>query len=552
MNALKKMISKIALLGMALVFAMSLVTTAHAAERKFSSTSTGTLTVNNVPEGTTVNAYQVITVSVDDASATPEYPMYTWNAQVATWLKSQKDYKKFIDDGGKVTAEFGKMNDATIKKFWSDLAAVVKTFNTITPLTSNTVTAEKKVVFDNVAMGEYLVIADNEKWTFLPTTAYLIPTHNGTEWVVKNGECSLKGSSTDPETNPETSKKPSIQKSVAEKTFAIGDTLHYTLNVTAPLYAESATNKTFDIADVLPKGFQFKNDVVVRVGNTFSTAATTVESTNYTVATTTNGFTVTFKPEFYNTYAKVDNNGDVTNNKVVITYSAMVTSVADSYDDKNGDANKADKTNTATLTFNHAQYGDPANTSISATATSYTFAANIKKVANDGTTLITAPAEFKLTKQDGTLVKFFTVDGVCYVAGDDKSDALDVLTTVNGKLDIKGLGEGDYVLTETKAPSGYVLPKGTITFNVKDTASNHGILASDVTVVNAGKAEFVNAAAENNTVKFDVKNKTQSDIGGTTLPATGGMGTMIFTIGGLCVMAAAVGLGVYLNKKKHC
>ncbi len=56
MNALKKMISKIAFLGMALVFAMSLVTTAHAAERKFSSTSTGTLTVNNVPEGTTVNA----------------------------------------------------------------------------------------------------------------------------------------------------------------------------------------------------------------------------------------------------------------------------------------------------------------------------------------------------------------------------------------------------------------------------------------------------------------------------------------------------------------
>ena len=547
MKTFKKMISKLALLGMALMCALSLGTTAYAADGQLSGQSKGTLTVNNVPEGTTVNAYQVITVNVDNASATPEYPMYTWNAKVAEWLKSHK-YTAYVGDNNVVTEAFSKIDAETSKKFWSELSADIESLKVENKLTSNTVTGNK-VVFNDVAMGEYLVSAVNPNWTFLPTTAVVVPEHNGNAWVVKNGECALKGSSIGGggETDPDTSTKPSIAKAVDHKTFAIGDTLTYTLNVTAPLYAENAKTKTFKIDDILPTGFQFNNNVVVKVGNKFAEATTVVGTDNYAVTTSGKDFAITFNDKFYQNFAKVDNNGHATNNKLVITYSAKVTSVAASYDDA-ADDNKASKTNTAKLSFNPDQYGTAEPTVLTSTAVSYTFAASIKKVDSKNKLITTDAAEFTLTR-DGKAVKVFKEGNAYYVAGDDKADATNKLTTVNGVLDIKGLGEGKYVLTETKAPNGYVLSQGTVEFTVTNSKVD-GILENP-SVKNTGKTEIIDAKGENNTVKFSVKNFKMNELEGSKLPATGGMGTMIFTIGGLCIMAAAVGLGVYLNKKKN-
>ena len=84
MKTMKKVLSKLALMGLALMCVVSMGITAFAAGN-FSSDSKGTLTVNNVPTGTTVNAYQVIKVNVDNYAATPEYPMYTWEEEVAKW-----------------------------------------------------------------------------------------------------------------------------------------------------------------------------------------------------------------------------------------------------------------------------------------------------------------------------------------------------------------------------------------------------------------------------------------------------------------------------------
>ena len=550
MKTMKKVLSKLALMGLALICVVSMGITAFAAGN-FSSDSKGTLTVNNVPTGTTVNAYQVIKVNVDNYAATPEYPMYTWEKEVATWLK-ENNYSQYIDAEDKVTDAFGALKGEESKQFWSALAADIKKLK-IVPLPEPKVEANK-AVFTDVAMGEYLIVAENNEWTFLPTTAALIPEHTEKGWAVKNGECTLKGNTNGNggEEDPETSSKPAVNsKTVNQDTFAIGDTLTYTLNVTAPLYADNAKDKLFEVKDTLPAGFAFnKETLTVTVGNKFADGTKLINEGDkyYTIdASITNTFTVKFTPAFYEEYAKIDNEGKITNNKLTIVYDVQVKSDKASYDDAEGVANKADKTNTALVRFKSTQYDDVSKVqeSKAATVTTYTFAALInKKDSKDQ--LISNAAEFTLTR-NGKPVKFFLDGSTYYVAGEDKTDALEKITTVNGVLDLKGLGEGEYVLTETKAPEGYVLTKGTVEFAVKNNKKESGHVVDPATKV-TGRTEITNSAFGDNAVKFDVVNRKMDELEGSKLPATGGMGTMIFTIGGLCLMVAAVAIGMH-NKK---
>ncbi|HEM6157868.1 TPA: LPXTG cell wall anchor domain-containing protein, partial [Streptococcus suis] len=79
---------------------------------------------------------------------------------------------------------------------------------------------------------------------------------------------------------------------------------------------------------------------------------------------------------------------------------------------------------------------------------------------------------------------------------------------------VKGLKAGTYYLKETKAPEGYALPSDKIQFTV-----NRGSWGS---------------GEEVNTTNFQqVKNKK------ITIPQTGGIGTLVFTVVGLSTMVFA-------------
>ena len=111
---------------------------------------------------------------------------------------------------------------------------------------------------------------------------------------------------------------------------------------------------------------------------------------------------------------------------------------------------------------------------------------------------------------------------------------------------IKGIDLGKYTLTETKAADGgYSLPNGDITITLND-ATPDGTLDEN-TVTAGGTSElYDNVEIEKNTIKFNVKNTKSSDF---ELPNTGGMGTLIFTIGGILLMAGAV-IYLVVSKKK--
>ena len=151
----------------------------------------------------------------------------------------------------------------------------------------------------------------------------------------------------------------------------------------------------------------------------------------------------------------------------------------------------------------------------------------LKKVDTKGNTL--NGAEFQLLKADKegaeatkTPVNVVRVnDGEYKVALERETGATTTLVATNGTLKVTGLDEGNYEFKETKAPTGYKVSSENKTFTM--TADEE----KEVTV-NAG--EFVNTKLS-------------------SLPSTGGMGTYLFTIIGVVVMAGAAG-AFFISRRK--
>lgn len=106
-----------------------------------------------------------------------------------------------------------------------------------------------------------------------------------------------------------------------------------------------------------------------------------------------------------------------------------------------------------------------------------------------------------------------------------EDDAFKFTTNQEGQWEVKGLKYADntYFFKETKAPKGYAENKNEVTFNI-----------SDGSYTGLGDIKYV-ADAESET-----KDATQIKNTKVTIPQTGGMGTVLFTIVGISLMAGAV------------
>ena len=120
------------------------------------------------------------------------------------------------------------------------------------------------------------------------------------------------------------------------------------------------------------------------------------------------------------------------------------------------------------------------------------------------------------------------------------------VTTIGGdsadtpNLTLSGLDVGTYILKETKAPDGYNLPSHT--FSVKITDGTNADPATDPD----GLVDTDESSAKDGYNEITITN-TQ----GFTLPTTGGMGTVLFTAGGVVLMGAGlVLLVVFLRRRR--
>lgn len=431
---------------------------------------TGTITVNKAIVNENYSIYRILDLETYDKGKN----LYIYRAN--------GEWKSFVDDanlggkyleaksenGDKYYVWKGEMTDARVKVFASE-ALEFATKNNVSAL--ETKKAESTTVkFTGLELGYYLVKSSVGSLLHLDTT--------------------------DPDgvINEKNTIEPDIKKEVKEDSNGsfgtendaqIGDVVEFRTTVTV-----GAGYTDYTVYDKMSDGLTLNpSSIKVLVDNA------EVASSNYTVSTTTTGYTfvLTFKDSFIATQPKGKN--------IIISYTATLNENA--VIEGNGNDNKTK------LTWNNGTTDEKKTTTYS-----YTFElvkTNSKKEQIEG-------AEFKLYDKDGNEVKVVLKDATNNIYRVAVEGEEGVLIKV-GKATIEGLDNDTYQLEEVTAPVGYNKLTSKISFVVKKKGSNNTFERTTVDVVNYS---------------------------GNELPETGSTGTTLFvTFGSILVL----GFGLLLVTK---
>ena len=528
--------SKIMVLILTLTLLLSMGGVANAAEpRNIEGNSTATIVVEGVENSGTVTAYKVINVNFDTDSQQPVDPVYTWDANVAAWLREHDAYKSYVEENGNgVTTDFTGASD--IEQFVDELASAIKSEEVRVSAYKSGNLADStggSYEFEGMEMGAYLILVTGGVKIYSPIFTNVYPSFN--EELGENGGWELAA----PEVSVTAkSEIPGLVKEVDDPTVAIGDTVKYTLTIAVPQYPDNALDKRFAFGDRLSDGLSLVNDSVKIYAG--STEDVDNEITGYFAATEELDEGVTF--EYYaDTYdALMQAHPDLTT--ILVTYNAAVDS--DAYNYKDG------MVNTAYLEYDNDPYDDTDYRTIEDNEIVYTYALQITKTGDNSEVLEGAEFELKRHDPEGTMKFVKESDGIYHVAAQDEANtAVDrVVSNIGGIIQIKGLDVGSYTLTEVKAPDGYTLPSNpNTTITLSEGETTDGVLDSieaNGTKVIAGSVGV--DGTDDNQGNVGISNST-SDF---DLPQTGGIGTVIFTVAGILIMSGAVILLVTASKKK--
>ena len=537
----KNAVTSILAVCLAFIMAFSTGMTAAAAEGDLTSDSAGTITISGIETDDSGNgigtlcAYKVINVNVNNDSHQPQSPVFKWADSVASWVST--NFEDYIDtaNGNAVTDDFLELTDNgdDIKAFVDQLAnAIRKTDNAIDlapfkeyPLADYTPAGNDKVItLTEVPLGAYLFLVEGGVRIYSPGFASVYPAYDEEtdKWVPSGQSIDVYMKSEEPD----------IEKSVEDYTYAIGQTVNYTLVVDVPDYPENAVDKKFIIADYLSKGLTF-NEGSVRIYN-YDDSKEENKGTELTDDFADYVFTDDKHPAEGNSpsFAKsFIGDYSILADKVIVEYSATVNENAVVKETADTD-NKLD--NKVYLIYNNNPYTENGYREIPDEERVYTYGIQVTKTDNGDTKL--PGAEFNLKQGEETLK--FVKDGSVYrlplTEEEDAKASETLVTDENGLIMIKGLDLGTYTLVETKAPDGYELPANpetmiTLADDADDSGKPDGILNND----------------SDGTFETTVVN-TKPGI----LPVTGGIGTALFTICGLLLMSGAVILVVTVSRRK--
>lgn len=537
----------------------------------------------------TATAYKVIDVNYhyaqgSDTYEAPEDPEFTWVQPVTTWLSANDTYKTYIDaSDNSVTEGFSKIEAAAVEAFTDDLAAAIRQDgNGGIQLSSVGNYDSQTHKISNLEMGSYLILVEGGTRVYKPVFVTLAPTWNedNKTWNLKdvNQNVTVKSSSL------------GITKTVVDGIYtqvtnadqpngkkyaqvAIGDTVTYILEADVPQYPASATATGYYISDNLPNGMTVDQIQVFGVdANTNETSllrssddaskeGDEENKTNFHYYSTLtekpqrptgkeNEKTVDFVLSFV--YDKIKDYS-----KIRVVYTAKVNENIQVVDDK---GNTTGNQNIAYLDYNNNPYETPVATweTDYDTATVYTYGIKVTKTDDKDADKLLAGAEFQVYKvdspnaeiaADATPLNFVAVDGndgTYRVAANNEANSLDKVTTIGGtsatdhNLTLSGLDVGTYILKETKAPDGYNLPSHTFSVKITDGTNADPVTDPD------GLVDTDKSSARDGYNEITITNTK-----GFTLPTTGGMGTVLFTAGGVVLMGAGlVLLVVFLRRRR--
>lgn len=573
---MKNYLKKIGALLMAVIMIVTMCVTAFGADAETPTdqptqptvkTATGTeldrgvITVEGIKKESsiTVYAYQIVKADYDEKNGN-----FTGYSNV---------YKK--SDNSDYISNITSADPATL----SALAQVVKSDSMVPdsryPMKAD---ATGEVYTATVPVGSYLVLVEGaEAVSYNVAVVSVFYTNQAGTTIISEGKVNyLSEGNTWVKRNdkPELTKK--MVESDGEKdhnSANIGDTVNYRMTID-PVPDYRGKYPRLDVVDTLSKGLTYKDGSlkVYLAGTGDDGKETKTELTEGTAYVKTignydadKGTTITVD------FVKHEDGKDdqyllttYVGRKIIIEYSATL--------NENAELNEHGNENSATLNYskdsntNHADGSDIKNT--------YTYTFDIKGSTEGNTSwtdkLIVKTGEDEWTKEDGTdhvtekkplagaeftlytdaaCTNVYTnkkADGTTYFDGVTTSDA-------TGQLNIYGLSFGTYYLKETKAPGDYTLNSHVfkIVIAAGEWNSDNTLKSWTITIDGKTTNTFV---AENGTVKINGTTKviTPTEIKNTKtaeLPSTGGMGTYLFTITGVMIMAAVAGMFIVSRRR---
>ena len=150
-------------------------------------------------------------------------------------------------------------------------------------------------------------------------------------------------------------------------------------------------------------------------------------------------------------------------------------------------------------------------------------------------------AEFKLYRGSGSDIEYVRVDTDSKVTGwtKNKAEGAVLKSDQNGNFKVIGLDDGNYTLEETKAPAGYNLPANGFSVTLRATTANSQNW--DGTAINAltGLAVKVDNTDGTGNTDTGLGAITIKNTQGSSLPSTGGMGTVLLYVAGIAVFVLA-------------
>ncbi len=522
-SLMKKVFAAAAAIATVFGLAATTVATANAAG------GNATLTVSTKDAkfaGKTVNAYKMFsaTVSSDGKAVsytlTDEWKPFFKNSTASGLTGDVTDAN--VND--KANDYVSKLKNTDLVAFatkasnWAQNTANGIKVNKTTTVSSTATDGKYTAAFNNLDYGYYVVAVPGA--TVADTNsqyATLVSVHS------TSVTAEIKGNL------PTVDKKVQVDGTGKDATDAkIGDTLTFTLTSTIPDMSAYGTY-TFNFKDTLSKGLTFGQVDSVKVGD-----MTLTKDTDYTVTTPTasNNNTLTVAMKDFKTKQQAN-----VGKKITVTYTATL--------NKDAVVGGAGNVNSATIQYSNNPSTNGTGESEPSKVRVFTYGFTVDKYTGknyDDTATRLAGAEFTLAHKGGTAISFVKVadsatqNAVYRVAKADEAGATTTITTpANGKVEFRGLENGEYTLTETKAPAGY--NKLASAIGVKVHGQNNGTDTTHATVTitynNDNNGSNYDQTASNGVIP--VQNKS-----GVTLPGTGGMGTIAFTVIGVLVIALGV------------
>ncbi len=369
------------------------------------------------------------------------------------------------------------------------------------------------------------------------------------------------------------SEYPTVDKEIVEgdgtvsgNTAQIGDTLTFTLTAKVPDVSAYDEYYQFAFVDTLSKGLKFNSITSVQWAESENGPFSDMGSTNYTVTTPT--YTGNDSSKLRIDFGAKTQAGDPATGiynaltlfqyhegwTIKVTYTVTLTEAAVVVDDAN--------TNSAKVEFTTDPDSTGTGSSTEDITKTYTFGFGINKQkggADGAAAGALADAVFKIYKDDGTeagkwdrsdtVVKFTKQATSPKVGYDyytvDMTSGSGTLTTTMNKLYVCGLEPGTYWIEEVSAPDGYNKMAGymKVVISAEVDKSTGELTSHSIKFTNPDGTEVDPQPDHNNDHTIQIINKT-----GSLLPETGGMGTVIFTVIGVAVIAG--GAAWYVSRRR--